>query len=84
MHPLLFDQLVEGAKIVEDEYYVYRMTKNKSKVERKALVDYGYQWDIPMEKANRWSGTFPDFDKKWDRIPTQKKLFDPSKGPGES
>jgi len=76
MNPLLHDALMKGAKIVEDSNYVYRLTKNKSKVERKALVDYGYQWSVPMENPKRWSGKWPDFDKKWNRTPEQKKLFD--------
>jgi hypothetical protein len=67
MEPELAKRLLDGIKLVEDKNYIYRLTKNKTKVERKALVDYGYQWSVPMEKANRWSGTYPDFDKTWNR-----------------
>jgi hypothetical protein len=76
LHPELHKRLMSGEKLVEDRYYIYRLTKNKSRVERKALVDYGYQWNIPMEKkkANRYSGTYPDFDKCWDRDVRQTKL----------
>lgn len=74
MHPTLLENLLKGAKIVEDSNYVYRLTKNKAKVERKALVDYGYQWSVPMEHPTRWSGVYPDFDKKWNRDPKQTVL----------
>lgn len=76
LHPNLYEQLINGAKLVEDDDYIYRLTKNRARVERKALVDYGYQWTVPMEKANRWSGSYPDFDKKWNRNLSQKKLFE--------
>ena len=78
LEPLLASRLLKGEKLVEDKDYIYRLTKNKSKVERKALVDYGYQWNIPMEKikSSRWSGVYPDFDKKWNRDPNQTRLLE--------
>ena len=58
----------------KDKYYVYRLTKNKRRVERKAIVDYGEQWTIPMEKAYD-KHNFRDFRPCWMKIaPGQKKL----------
>ena len=47
---------------MEDEYFVYRLTKNRRRVERKALIDYGYQFSIPMERYDA-----KDLRKVWRR-----------------
>ena len=79
LYPKLHTELVRGVKLVEDKYYLYRITKNKGKVERKAKVDYGDQWNIPMENPKRWSGKWPDFDKKWNYDKSQTKLLEVTK-----
>ena len=79
MHPKLAKELLSGEKMVEDKNYVYRKTKNDRRVERKALVDYGYQWIIPMERVHGLLGKHhdTDFRKCWNRPPkNQKKLFE--------
>lgn len=65
---------VEGH--TKDAHYVYRLTKNKRRVERKAIVDYGEQWTIPMEKAYH-KHNFRDFRPCWMKIaPEQTKLLE--------
>jgi hypothetical protein len=76
MHPNLHERLINGEKLVEDENYVYRITKTKRDVERKAKVDYGYQWNIPMEKVKHGS-MLKDPRKHWFQRPRgQKELLE--------
>jgi len=70
-HPELFKRLRQGEKLVEDKNYVYRMSGKKRRVERKALIDYGHQFSIDMEKGHK-----DDTRPIWKRDPNQKKLFD--------
>lgn len=66
-----FPEIQKGQKY-EDEYFVYRRNKTGRKVHRKAKIDYGEQWNIPMEKAHK----YPMMDKRkyWTRDPKQKTL----------
>ena len=75
-------KILEDQKFAEDEFYVYRLTKNKRRVERKAKVDYGQQWTIPMEKAHSGGKhNVRDFRKVWSRgHPNQKKLVEEVEG----
>lgn len=50
LHPKLAMDLEANPKLAEDKHYIYRLTKTGKRVHRKAKVDYGYQWTIPMEK----------------------------------
>lgn len=86
MNPELHKQLMAGVKLVEDENYVYRMTKTKRHVERKAKVDYGYQWNIPMEKVKHGSMLSDPRSQWFKELPSkkQKKLLEDSKEMGES
>lgn len=43
-----FPEIEKGGKW-EDKLYVYRRMKKHGNVERKAKIDYGYQWNVPME-----------------------------------
>lgn len=74
---LIGDLLTKGH--TKDEDYVYRITKNKSRVERKAIVDYGEQWTIPMEKAHKSKHDVRDFRKVWQKLnPDQRRLLEVS------
>ena len=67
-------RILEAQGSAEDRYYIYRLTKDKRRVERKAKVDYGEQWTIPMERAYH-KHNFRDFRPCWFRLhPTQTKL----------
>ena len=67
---------LEAQGHAKDENYVYRLTKNKRRVERKAILDYGEQWTIPMEKAYD-KHNFRDFRPCWMKIaPNQTKLLE--------
>jgi len=75
MYPNLAIAILEAGH-AKDEYYVYRLTKNKRRVERKAIIDYGEQWTIPMEKAYD-KHNFRDFRPCWMKIaPSQTKLLE--------
>ena len=75
LNPELAKEL-EKAGNARDIYYIYRLTKNKYRVERKALVDYGEQWTIPMEKAYD-KHNFRDFRPCWMTLnPSQTKLLE--------
>ena len=73
-------KILEAQGFGEDEYYIYRITKNKTRIERKAKVDYGNQWTIPMEKAHSGGKhDVRDFRKVWSRgHPKQRKLLEVS------
>ena len=74
MHPDLASRLLKGEKLVKDEYYVYRLSGRKGHprmVHRKALVDYGEQFKIPMEHVNPNANDTRSF---WKLNPEQKKL----------
>ena len=67
-------KIIEVKGSAEDQNYVYRLTKNKHRVERKAKVDYGQQWTIPMERAYD-KHNFRDFRPCWTKLkPGQKQL----------
>lgn len=74
LKPILAERLNNGEKLVEDEYYVYRLSRSHV-VHRKALVDYGPQFSIPMESYKQ-KGNATDLRKCWDRDPNQKKLLE--------
>ena len=79
MHPELVAVLEEQGH-AKDKHFIYRLTKNKRRVERKAIVDYGEQWTIPMEKAYD-KHNFRDFRPCWMKIaPTQEKLTEHLEG----
>ena len=61
-----YPEIPKGGKW-EDEINVYRRTKKSGRVERKAKVDYGYEWNVPMEKHD-----VHDKRKHWARIKSQK------------
>jgi len=72
LHPKLANDFQNGLKITEDEDYFYRIMKHGRSVERKAKVDYGEQWNVPMEKRNQIPH---DFRKHWFTAhPNQQKL----------
>jgi len=74
MNPSLAKTL-EDQGHAKDKDYVYRLTKNKTRAERKAIVDYGEQWTIPMEKAYA-KHNFRDFRPCWTKInPNQTELL---------
>jgi len=76
LEPEMAKELLNGKKTVEDKNYVYRMTKNGRRIERKALVDYGYQWNIPMEKSNEMGKHHDtDFRKCWNKPSTTLEKF---------
>jgi hypothetical protein len=78
MQPEMVKGLLQGA-ILEDTYYLYRLTKNKHRVERKAKVDYGNQWTIPMERATP-KHNVRDFRPNWYKVtPNQTKLSEANK-----
>jgi len=64
--------------VIEDEDYLYRLTKNKSRVHRKAKVDYGYQWQIPMEHHTLHPiHNIHDYRKYWQLThPNQRRLLE--------
>lgn len=70
-----------GKKVVEDKDYLFKTDKSGTKVFRKAKVDYGYQWQIPMEKHTLHPiRQIQDFRKYWQLTdPKQKKLFEAKK-----
>jgi len=73
LHPELVAFILQQ-KHAEDEINVYRLTKNGRRVERKAKVDYGQQWTIPMEKAYD-KHNFRDFRPCWMKLnPNQRRL----------
>jgi hypothetical protein len=75
--PELAEQFEHSSKIVEDKNYYYRRMKHGRSVERKAKVDYGEQWTIPMEKRKQVPH---DFRKHWFFVhPNQIKLSVPAK-----
>jgi len=63
-----YPKLEKGGKW-EDKLYVYRRMKRSGHVERKALLDYGQQWNIPMEHHKPH-----DLRKYWERLPGQTKI----------
>lgn len=74
LYPELAKEL-EATLTARDKDYIYRITKNKSRVERKAIVDYGEQWTIPMERAHKSKHDVRDFRKVWSKNhPAQEKL----------
>ena len=76
----LANRLLKGEKLVEDKNYIYRLyAKGRQFVQRKALIDYGYQWEPPMEPVNHKSpfkSKPPHFRKHWKLDPNQKKLLE--------
>jgi len=73
LHLELAKELERNPKIVvEDKNYLYRVEKTMNFVFRKAKVDYGNQWQIPMEKR---TGQI-DFRKYWNIDRLQKKIGD--------
>jgi len=51
----LAQRLLKGEKLVDDELYVYRLSGKNGyarMVHRKAKIDYGEQFNIPMEHVN--------------------------------
>ena len=81
LHPELAKNFKKGEKR-EDKDYIYRRTKKSGRVERKAKVDYGEQWQIPMENTKQFGhDDFKphwkhDFRKHWNRNLNQKKIGD--------
>ena len=72
LQPELAEKFSKGAEIVEDDLYLYRIMKHGRSVERKAKIDYGNQWNVPMEKRKQVPH---DFRKHWFKItPNQKSL----------
>jgi len=62
----LAKRLLDGEKLVEDELCVYRLSGRKGyprMVHRKAKIDYGEQFSIPMEHVNPNAN---DTRKFWD------------------
>jgi len=78
--PKLAEELLKGVKLVEDKDNIYRLyAKGRKFVQRKAKVDYGYQWEPPMESVNHnpFKSKPVDFRKHWFRFSeNQKKLGD--------
>lgn len=80
LHPELAERLEKGEKIVEDEHYYYRRTKNLKRVHRKAKIDFMGAWVQPQEHAKGHDNTkklrnLIDFRPYWKIDPNQKKLF---------
>ena len=81
MHPNLAEHLESGEKLVEEGHYVYRLAK-KCKVHRKAIIDYGLQFEIPMEhvgnknKVKELIHNKFDFRPCWSRIKGKQKKLD--------
>jgi uncharacterized protein (DUF849 family) len=75
LYPELAKELL-ASKSARDKDYIYRITKNKSRVERKAIADYGEQWTIPMERVHKSKHDVRDFRKVWFKIhPDQQKIL---------
>jgi hypothetical protein len=73
LEPALVETIIKTGK-TEDTNYVYRLMKHGRSVERKAKVDYGNQWTVPMEKRKQVPH---DFRKHWFKnTPDQRKLHD--------
>lgn len=71
----LLAQQIEMNRKAEDKHYVYRLMKHGRSVERKAKIDYGNQWTVPMEKRKQIPH---DFRKHWlKNHPNQIKLNSP-------
>ena len=72
LHPDLAGQISVNV-LVEDEHYFYRINKTRTRVERKAKIDYGRQFDIPMQKIpNKRNSSLVDFRKYWFRLSAQQ------------
>lgn len=72
LKPKLCERLLNGEKLVEDKYYVYRISKKM--VHRKAKVDYGPQFAVPMEHSKHKAPH--DLRKYWNLDSAQKKLLE--------
>ena len=75
LEPSLIEDILKGNK-AEDQNYVYRLMKHGRSVERKAKIDYGNQWTIPMEKRKQIPH---DFRKHWFKIHNQRRLLESPK-----
>ena len=74
LNPELAENFKKGTK-KQDENFVYRRNKSTGNVERKAKIDYGGQWTIPMERRNRKEKRGEvDFRKCWIIDPPQTKI----------
>lgn len=83
LHPKM-SELIEKEVVVDDEYYCYRLTKNKRWVERKAKVDFlelgnwtdgceKHQAKIDWKQLGHKDWHF--FHRDWDKIhPEQTKI----------
>jgi len=92
MHPDLAERIIKE-RVVDDELYVYRVTKENIWVERKAKVDYGDQsWSDKCERHDprlKWkhgSKTRKTKDQQHNHLtvwnkwhPSQTKLFEKEK-----
>jgi len=65
IQPDLAKHLIPGS-VLKDKHFIYRRTSNGAKdvIQRKALIDYGEQWNIPMEHVPHEEIAFNRYAKK--------------------
>ena len=76
LQPNIMARLLNGEKLAKDkaEIYIYRLSGSNN-IHRKALIDYGEQFSIPME--HHQYRTIPhDLRKYWVFDASQSKLVD--------
>lgn len=75
LEPSLAEIIVKTGN-TEDLNYIYRLMKHGQSVERKAKIDYGNQWVVPMEKRKQIPH---DFRKHWFELYNQRRLLEMEK-----